>query len=320
MSYYTDRWVLFKQEGTWGTWATNPDTFPNYLMEWSATTTENKEEEDIIAGSRDYRKRVWLEEGVVGRWVEEVVTAKIFEYVLGSHTGTAGTVTPSASTYDTGATLPSMSIYRALYPNESNATVSIGYLGMKVDTAELTVEQSGDVRLELNFAGKGVTIPASPIAKGTVSMSETAYAFHNCTVSLVHPSGTLALDNISRFVLSVNNNLEARYSAGAQTYKAIELREGALEVTGRIGLSGDITDMASIVTNRQDCTIIAKLIKTGATITFTANNVSFGEYVDELTGLDPIEVEIPFTARPNASSDALVITEANTVAYGTLVY
>jgi len=319
MSYYTDRWVLFKQETTWGSWSA-PDTFPNYMMEWSATTTENKEEEDIIAGSRDYRKRVWLEEGVVGRWVEEVVTAKIFEYILGSHTGTTGTLAPSASTYDTGSTLPSMSIYRALYPNESGATVSIGYLGMKVDTAELTVEQSGDVRLELNFAGKGVTIPAAPIAKGTVSMSETAYAFHNCTVSLIYPTGTLALDNISRFVLSINNNLEARYSAGAQSYKAVELREGALEVTGRIGLSGDITDMASIVTNRQDCTIIAKLIKSSATITFTANNVSFGEYVDELTGLDPVEVEIPFTARPNSTVDALVVTENNTVAYSTLVF
>jgi len=140
------------------------------------------------------------------------------------------------------------------------------------------------------------------------------------TVSLIYPTGTLALDNISRFVLSINNNLEARYSAGAQSYKAVELREGALEVTGRVGLSGDITDMASIVTNRQDCTIIAKLIKSSATITFTANNVSFGEYVDELTGLDPVEVEIPFTARPNSTVDALVVTENNTVAYSTLVF
>jgi hypothetical protein len=287
-------------------------------MEWSATTTENKEEEDIIAGSRDFRKRVWLEEGVVGRWLEEVVTAKIFEYVLGGHAGTTGV---GAQTYSVGATLPSMSIYRGIFPDENSATFSVGYLGMKVDTAELTIEQSGDCRLELNFAGKGVTIPAG-IATGSPDMTQQAYAFHNCSISLQYAAGSsVNLDNVSRFVLTINNNLEARYSAGAQSYKAVEMREGAQEVSGRIGLAGDITQMASIVTNRVDCTIFAYLVKPSATITFQINNVSFGEYVDELTGLDPVEPEFPFTARPVSSTvGAIMVTETNTSAYSAQVY
>ena len=83
MSYYQDRWILFKKESTWGESVT-PDTFPNYLLEWAATTTENKSEEDVIGGARDLRKTVWLEEGVVARWVQEVVSAKIWEFILGT--------------------------------------------------------------------------------------------------------------------------------------------------------------------------------------------------------------------------------------------
>jgi hypothetical protein len=316
MSYYTDRWVLFKGEGTWGTWST-PNTFPNYLMDWSATTTENKVEEDLIGGSRDYRKRVWLEEGVAAKWTEEMVSAKIFEYILGGRSGTLGV---GAATYSPAATLPSMSIYRGLAPDESNNTLSLGYLGMKVDTADLTIEQSGDVKLDLNFAGKGVTIPTQ-IAKGTLDMTQVAYAFHNSSLNIVSPGPTTTvLDNVAKIVISVNNNLSARYSAGANTYKAVELREGAMEVTGRIAIGGDITPMSSIVTNRQDCTLNLTLARSNATITFTLKNVSFGELPDDLTGLKPVELDLPFSARPASGLDAISVVETNTTANSLVPY
>jgi hypothetical protein len=288
-------------------------------MDWSATTTENKVEEDLIGGSRDYRKRVWLEEGVAAKWTEEMVSAKIFEYILGGRSGTLGI---GMNTYAPAATLPSMSIYRGLYPDESNGTLSLGYLGMKVDTADLTIDSKGDVKIDINFAGKGVTIPTN-IAKGSLDMSQIAFAFHNSSINLISPGPTTTvLENVAKLVISVNNNLEARYSAGAGSYKAVELREGAMEVTGRITLGGDLTPMSSIILNRQDCTMNLTLLRSNGTgtITFTLKNISFGELPDDLTGLKPVEMDLPFTARPANGLDAISVTENNTTANSLLPY
>ncbi len=312
---YTDRWIKFKKEETWGTWNT-PDTFPNYLLDWSATTTENKEEEDLIAGSRDYKKRVWLEEGVVGKWTQELVSAKMFEYILGSKTSSDNL----ANTYSVGSTLPCMSIYRGISQDESGDTLSIGYTGMKIDTAELTIEEKGDVRLVCNFAGKGATIP-TPIVKGTINMNINAFAFHNSSIDLIYPGPTtLNLDEVSRLVITINNNLDARYSAGALSYKPTELREGLFEVSGRVGLYGDLTPISSIALNREDCTLKVTLAKTGSTIVATLKNITFDELPDEISGLESIEMEIPFKARPSSGSDAIVVVENTSSSFAVLPY
>jgi len=314
MSYFTDRWIKFKEEDSWGEWAT-PDTFPNYLLEWSATSTENKSEEDLIGGSRDWRKRVWLEEGVVARWLQELVSAKIYKYILGSRTGTGDTVSPSSSTYSLSSTLPSISVYRGLYPDESGGTFSLGYYGLKVDTSELTIEESGDVRLELNFAGRGVTIP-SAISKPTLDMDVEAFAFHHSSIDIITNTGsTLSCSLTPRLVISTNSNLTARYSAGSGSYRPTELREGAFQVSGRITMSGQLSSIASQIINRTDNTIKAYLKKAGSTITFTLNNVTFDELPDEIRGLEPVEIEIPFVARPESGSDALTVVETSTTAY-----
>jgi hypothetical protein len=321
MSYYTDRWVKFKKETAWGTWNA-PDTIVNYLMDWSATTTENKEEENIIAGARDFKKRVWLEEGVVGKWTQELVTGKMFEFILGTYTTAAPTTGPF--TYSVISTIPSMSIFRGVYPDETNSTFAVGYYGMKVDSADLTIESKGPVNLEISFAGRGSTIPIPPLTglgRSTPDMTQVAYAFHNSSISLISPGpNTTWLDNVSKFVMTMNNNLEARYSAGANSYRAVELREGALEISGRITLGGDLTTMSSIVTSRQDCTLILNLIKNGGTIVATLKNVSFDEMPDELKGLDVVELEFPFVARPSSGSDALVVVETSGTAFTSMAY
>jgi len=313
-SFYTDRWIKFAQEGTWGTWAT-PTTFPNYLLEWSATTTENKNEDDLIGGSRDWRKRVWLEEGIVGRWRQELVSAKIFEYILGAKSGTT-----SPATYSPTSTLPCMSIYRGLYPDESGNTVSIGYAGMKVDTSELTVEEGEDIRLELNFAGKNATIPSAS-AKGILDMSVIELGFGDSSIDVVTDTGTtLSGTLIQRLVISTNNNLNARYSSGVGSYKATELREGGFEVSGRLVMGGQFNTISSQVLNRTSNTIITYLKKTGSTITITLSNVSFGELADELSGLEPVSIELPFTARPVSGNDAMKVVESFTGTYVGLPY
>ena len=301
---YTDRWIRFSEESTWGEWTTIGSTFPNYLNEWSATTTENISEEELIGGSRDWRKVVWLEEGVVARWVQELVSAKFFEYILGSKDGDTSPVE-----YTIAATLPSLSIYRGLYPDENGNTFSVGYMGMKVDTAELTIEEGSDVRLEVNFAGKGGTILTSHLSKPSLDASVVPFAFYHSSIDLIHPNGTENLNKLSRLQISVNNNLEAIVSAGAQSYQPTELREGATEVTGRIVVRGHFPLLSSIVLNRVTCTLNVYLIKTQHTIQITVNNITFNEYPDELTGLDIVESELSFSARPTSTTSAIVVTE-----------
>ena len=143
MSYYTDRWVLFKEEGTFGTYAT-PNTFMNYMLAWDVTTSENLIEEELIAGARDWKSRAWTEEEIAGRFEFQPVSAKMFYFVLGSFSNTVGT----AHTMKPHSTIPSLSFYRGLYPDASSNTVSIGYYGVKIDTAEIRLEVGEDVTMD----------------------------------------------------------------------------------------------------------------------------------------------------------------------------
>jgi len=288
---------------------------PNYLLTWAATTTEGKTEEDLIAGARDFRSRAWLEEGVVGRWVQQIVSAKIFEFLLGNRTGTAGATSPSNSTYSPASTVPSMSIYRGLYPDELGNTVSLGYSGMKVDTWELTIEQGADARLEVNFAGKNATIPTK-LAMISPDMSLEPFTFVHSKIT--YGGSTITL--LGRLIISGNQNLEARYSAGAQTKYCVELREGAFEISARFTPYGKLDSFAQDVLGRKESTIVCTLAKSDSTIDITLNNIAFGELPDELTGLEPVEIELPLTARPISGYDSIRVIERSSKAYNNIPY
>jgi len=319
MSYYIDRWLLFGKETTWGQGVT-PNTFPNYVLEWSATTTENKSEEDIIGGARDYRKLVWLEEGVVGRWLQEVVSAKIYEYILGQYS-TADTVAPFRYTYSPASQVPSMTIYRGLYPDEAGNTISLEYYGMKVDTSELTIEQGADLRLEVNFAGKNPAVVGTDRAKPSLDLDLEQFSFHHSKIEIIKEDGsTITCTLLVSLSIATNNNLEARYSGGAATYRPVELKEGLLEVSGRLVMGGQFEEIAKQVIGRKDNTITVNLVKTGHTIDITLRNVTFGELPDEITGLEPIEMDLPYTCRPKAGSDVMTIVETVSKAYTDLPY
>jgi len=317
MGLYTDRWLKFKIETQWGQWNT-PDTFPNYMTEWSATTTENKSEEDIIAGTRDMRKRTWLEEAVVGRWVQELVSAKPFHLCLGKHK-TSNTVAPFSHTFVTTSTLPSLSIYRGLYPDEAGNTISLGYMGMKVDTWELTIERGAEVRLEMNFAGKQATIPTQ-LPKSIPNFRYEAFSFVHSTISWTYSGGVLPLQNVARIVISGNHNLDAVLSAGARTYRCTEIREGPIEITGRITPFGRLDRFATDILNREEGTLTVRLVKSDSTVTITLNNVAFGELPDEMTGLEPVEIELPFVCRPVTGYDAIKVVEKCSYGYSTIPF
>jgi hypothetical protein len=304
---YSDRWLLFEKETAWGTWVT-PSKFPNYLMEWDATTTDNKTEEDLIGGSRDYRKRVWLERGVVGRWTQELVSGKIFEFVLGSKSGTVSPVT-----YSLSSTLPSMSVYRGLAPSETGGTVSIGYIGMKVDTAELTIEKGSGAALEVNMVGKNATLPAA-IAKPSLNMAVDPFVF----ADYVKWKGTDITD-VSRVVISFNHNLSARTSTTGGSLP-VTIREGAFEVSGRLTVGSQFGTFQSDILSRSEGTLEIQMTRSGSTLKITLKNVAFGELPDTLRGLDVVEWEIPFTARPASGLDAVTIEETFSGTWDSLPY
>ena len=176
MSVYQERWILHAKETGWSTWTT-PNTFDNYTLEWEAATTEGSNEEELIAGARDLVSKAWTDESCVARELVQVISGKQLEYCLGSHL-TANSLSPF--TISVGATLPSRSFYRGLYPPASGetGTISLGYKGMKVDTLELTIERGEDVRLEMNMAGWGSSVP-SAIAKPTVSTTIPIFGFQH---------------------------------------------------------------------------------------------------------------------------------------------
>jgi len=315
LSYYTERWILIGEEGTWGTWKT-PDTFPTYLLSWDATTTEHRAEEEVIGGDRDSRSRVWLHREVVARWEEQLVSSKVFYLALGSHS-TGDTASPYRHTISPASTVPSLSIYRGLTPTYTgeSATLSLGYMGMKVDTCELNFEAGEDVTVELNFAGKDTTIPTA-LGKPDIDFSIEPFTYSHCSVDVITPNGTVNVSHLRRGNITIDNNLEAKVTSGSGSYKPVEIRERGLRVSGRLVVFAPLGTLSSVILNRNECTLKVYMIGDDAnmgTIEITVNNIVFDELSDELRGLEQVEMELPFSAKPSTGGDVIQIV--HTTAY-----
>jgi len=287
MSYYTERYLKWGREGTWAVEVT-PDKYFNYLLRTEATTTENKAEEAIIGGGRGLRSRCWLHREVVGVYEFQPITGRIFEFILGSVSPDI-TVQPYRHTISPSTVVPSMTLERVI----RSPLEGMKYIGVKIDTAELTIEQQEDVVMVVNWAGNdskqttpGWTVPP-------LDFAIEPYSFYHATMRY----GTLTMENVTRFILTMNNNLTARYSASEGEFTCVEIREGAFEVSGRIVVGKDISNYVADLLGRKetDCTIT--LAKSGHTIELQINDIAFDEYADVLTGIEPYEVEFPFVAR-----------------------
>ena len=298
MVYVVDRWVKFKEETSHGTWVT-PDTFPNYILDWDSTEEERRSEEELIAGERDQISRVFTSEGVVARMTQQLVSSKPFYLVLGSHTS-PDTASPY-STISPASTLPSLSFYRGLLASDGS-TISLGYYGMKVDTAELVIEAEEDITFELNFAGVGATVPTA-IAKPTLQ-ELPAFSYHNCSITV----GGTFYSGWRRLSLSLDNKLSAIYAANLG-YRPEAIREGGLEVSGRITVHSDLDKWESIVRSRSEYPMTISMIMTGKTIEIRLSKVAFGEYGEALRGLEGVEPEIPFRARRTGTTPAITVYE-----------
>jgi len=288
---YTERYVLVgKETAGWGN-SVDPANTINYLLRWEATTAENKIEEPVIGGGRDLKGRVWTTEEVTGVLEQQLVTGALFQYVLGTIADT--TASPAVHTLTPDTVVPAFTAIRAI----RGPTEFIQYVGCKVDSAELTCEAGEDVTAVFNFVAQSATTIADSWGAPGVDVTLDAYGYYQGEIT--YGGNTLA--DVQRIVITFNNNLEARYAVGGtvgSAYGPQEIREGAFEVSGRVLLGSAVGSLANQVFGRgAGVTIVVTLTKTLNTMEITLNNCVFGEFPESMAGLEPFEVELPFTAR-----------------------
>jgi hypothetical protein len=307
MSYYTDRAVFVKKEGTWGTQATpTSNDVINYLLGYEMTSAERRAEEFVIGGSRDSRSRTWLQREVSGLLDFQPVSGRIFYYVLGKALGGGNTSGESASlpcTITPGSVVPGLTIWREIRsPNEY-----LRAYGNKIDRLELVIEQGEDVTCSCDLVGKDVSNTSFSWMDPNIDWNKDPLAFYNCTVKYINPGGTLTVDHLRSCRTEIRNNLEARFSAGSGTFSCIEIREGGLEVAGRLVIDYPLDTFASYILGRNEGTLTITLGNSYGTMTITLNNIIFEELPDAIRGLDAMEMDLPFVARKPSGDNIIKV-------------
>lgn len=309
MSYYTERGVFFKIEGTWGTEATPTSTdVINYLMDYEAEISDQKEEAFVIGGGRDSRKRAWLQREVVGALEFEPLTGRMFYFALGDAAGensSSGATSSLPCTITPGTVVPGITIWReARDPEEWICTY-----GNKIDRFEFTIEQSGGVMMAVDLVGKNGNNTDHTWMTPDIAFSLDPLSFYHSEVVYTGPYGNTTLDHLRSFVVEGRNNLEARFSAGAGTFIASEIREQGFEVGGRLVIDYPFSTFATDILARDEGTIVATVGNSqNGTMVITLCNVTFESYPDAISGLDIMELDLAFTARKPTGGYAMTVT------------
>lgn len=309
MTDYTSRYVKFGFETTASptTMATTAMTLGfNYLSDFEAPVKEVEDSKFVIAGARDQQRVALLQEEPDVKITGDLMSFYPLYFAMGSiSTG----LTPY--TIQCGSTIPWVAFGRDLQPVEGGELRTSRIWGCKVESMDLTFEKGAVAQMAINFLGCGATIDES----GTVSMANvvdyTKEGIYYFDANVILDGSTLP--EVSRFNLSINNNPERRLTVSRQYgYRAYAIVEGGLEVTGRLSVGAKGLTMLNDVLNRTaGHTIAFDVSKThGGALTGTLlmNNVSFLEYGEKLTGIEPYEVEIPFTCQPKGGTSAIYVT------------
>lgn len=308
MSYYTERGVFFKEEGTWGTEATPTSTdVINYLTDYEAEIMDVKEEAFVIGGSRDTRKRAWLQREVTGALEFEPLSGKMFYFALGKAVGSNGTLGLASSlpaTITPTTVVPGITIWReARDPEEW-----INTWGNKTDRLELTVEQSAGVIMSVDLAAKDGDASDQSWMTPAIAFTLDPLSFADSKVVYTGPGGASTLDHLRLFSVEIRNNLDARFSAGAGTFVCQEIREQGLEVGGRLVVDYPFGTFATDILARQEGTIVATIGNAqNGSMVITLSNVTFESYPDAITGLDIMELDLSWTARKPTDGSAIEV-------------
>lgn len=309
MSYYTERGIFIKQEGTWGTQATPASTdVINYLLSYEATSAENRADEFVIGGARDTRSRAWLQREVTGALEYQPITGRIFYYALGKAAGGSipayGEAASIPCTITPDSVVPGLTIWREIrQPEEWVQT-----WGNKIDRLELVIEQGEDITCSVDLPAKDMDNAVQTWMTPDIDFTLFPMAFHNCSVKYINPGGTLTVDHLRSCRIEIRNNLEARFSAGAQAITCIELKEAGLEVTGRLVVDYPFSTFQTYILGRNEGTLTVEIGTTAnGTMTIALNNIIFEEFPDAITGLDAMEMDLSFIARKPSGGDVITV-------------
>jgi len=275
----------------------------NYIRTCEPSVSEEVSQEFLLTGGRDQKRVAVLQEEAEARLEFDLMSPYPLYWSLGSINDTVPvTIQPSA-------TLPFITLGRELTPTETGEKRLLRIWGAKINSAEITIERGEVASCEWSLIGKGGTItddsmtalPSTDFTKDPIYYSDIA----------VKVDGTL-LPEVTRFVLTVDNNCERRLSASTVSgYRAYQILEGGLDITGRIGVGAKGLSMLEKVLGRSGNhtlqLIFAKSHGGDVTGTITMPNVWFAEYPERLRGIEPYEVEIPYIAIPTSSEPAITV-------------
>ena len=276
----------------------------NYLRDFEVTVKEVTDSAFIISGSRDQKRVAMLQEEPDVKISADLMSFYPFYFALGSISASA---TPP-HTIEVNSTIPWISLARTLDPVESGESALLYIYKAKVDNCEMNLEQGDIGKIDIDLLGTGATLVAGS-ADSSPDYTKHAICFYGMDIAI---DGS-TLPEVSVFSLTVKNNLDRRLSVStASGYRAYTIREGGLEITGKIGVGAKALGMLESVLERStEHTITAVLNKThgtNVTGTITMPCVFFSEYPEKLSGIDPYEIEINYEAMPPSTGTALTIT------------
>jgi hypothetical protein len=324
MPLQTDEQVGLIKDVTYAVSQT-PTRFPEFT---EASFTQKKEflqGEGLRVGKVAGRsgRRTLAQEHAEGTLEVELVTkgmGVLLEACLGAstHTLRAGSVYQSVFTAGTG-TAPSYTVQTGLAPAGGGAVLPQTFLGMSVDSWELSVDTAGAVMLSMDMVGKEL-VTATALASASYAANASLYSFAqaaitigvNGTDTLTAPSTTVLgsttpatpAANITKFSLKGDNHLDdggvVIGGAGKRTRRP---EYGLREFTGSLTAELTAATLRDYYLNQSNLQLILTVTSaeniagsgTFAALQVVLPSVFFEGDVPTANGGDIVTVDIDFT-------------------------
>jgi hypothetical protein len=311
MTDYTSRVVQFcitTNSSAVATYSNFTSCFNN-LLEFDASIKEVTKEDFLIGGSRDKERVVVLQEEIEIKSTFDCVSLFPFYLVLGTYSGTTTyTITP----YDT---LPWVAFARTLNPIESGESETMQIFGCKAGKLDFSLKAGDIASMEMTFFGTGVVQTSTAVTSSAIS-GILPFAYFDASISI----DGVEINEISEVSISVDNKLARRLTISDDYgYRAYDIAEAGLEVTGKLTLGGKALTMLNKVVERlSGHTFSITLSKNrGGTASgsIVLPNVSFLEYPESIKGIDPFTIDIPFKAMPSETQSKIIVTSSTNSLY-----
>jgi hypothetical protein len=303
-----------KAETTYGT-AVTVDRFLEFV-------TESLHREQNVAGSEGIRPGTRLGRGSTRRitrnWAEgtvnfEVATTKhgvFFEHLL----GTVSSATVSTSTWVhtfSSASLLGKGLTLQKGVEKVDGTVqAFTYAGAKIRGINFSIDEDAILNMEVDFLARQ-EVTSTSLATGSYT-APTVFHYAQGTVL----KDDVALANIRRFDLNIQNNLVQRFNMGNSGLSAEPINRPMDTVSGTLELEfNNLTDFHTAFATDASLDLDFKFETTGEVIegtwtsllTIALDDARFEGDTPQVDDLDIVVVSVPFTAWDPTSGSGVTI-------------